>query len=107
MTGNYSCTVQGEGPGEHRLEVGAHPMDMVRPRVEAWAGRQIRRPDKRRRGGSGGATRSDFCWPILSRKASEPMIPERPYYKPPLVGKSKCSQVDERTLVKELGNLAP
>ena len=89
------------------MEVGAHPMDMARPRVEAWAGRQIRRPDKRRLGGSGGATRSDFRRPILSRKASEPLIPERPYCKPPLVGKSKCSQVNERTLVKELCNLAP
>ncbi len=43
----------------------------------------------------------------LPRKASWPMIPERPYRKPTLVGGGKSPKVIETTLVKELGKIAP
>jgi len=52
-----------------------------------------------------------------SVKATEPGLsgPEkpggedvvRPYRKPTLVGGCKCTEVGERTFVKELGNLTP
>ena len=43
----------------------------------------------------------------LSRKASLPVIVERPYRKPTLVDRDKSPKVIERTLVKELGKMAP
>ena len=44
---------------------------------------------------------------LPSRKASLPLKQERPYRKPTLVGGDESPKVIEKTLVKELGNLAP
>jgi hypothetical protein len=44
-----------------------------------------------------------LCW--LEKPLVESM--DRPYRKPTLVGRGKCPEVGERTLVKELGKLTP
>jgi hypothetical protein len=58
-------------------------------------------------GGSGGEIRGDPAALILSRKASLPLMQERPYRKPTLVGRGESPQVIEKTFVKELGKLTP
>ena len=63
------------------------------------------------RGGEGPGRSGDFgqgdgCGPERARKAGGG-AGQRPYRKPTLVGGCKCTEVGERTFVKELGNLTP
>ena len=58
-------------------------------------------------GGSGDVGQSDSVESTPARKASLLATAWCPYRKPTLVGGGKYPKVIERTLVKELGNLAP
>ena len=73
---------------------------------DAGAGKST--PDVTAEGeGSREETQSDLAVPIPSRKASLLMKHQCPYRKPTLVGRDESPKVIEKTLVKELGNLAP